>query len=548
MMVDLPDGALIYKHGSTFYVYINTEKVYLKDKGYNENKRMCIGKLSEDDKRKMIPNKNYNKLFADQYLPEAPERSDTLQAGLYVVLSKAMHEMSLDTLLDSAYGEDSFLMQDIVQYMIGCESNAMQYFPDYAYESVIHSERIHDDNEICEMFKKQSSQQHDYFLKNWNALHTDVRGVYISYDSTNMNTCARGVELAEYGAAKDDPDIPDVNFSLAYDQDNGTPYFYELYHGSIIDNTQCQFMVERAQQYGYHDVGFILDRGYFSSGNIKFFDKHHYDFIIMAKGNARFVQEAVDGVSERLRLTPFEDYLDEHEVYGKTIRGCLYPGDQKTRYIHIYYDEKKAAAEREAFLSRLHKMDEELDKRLEKKLTRKQDIKSYEKYYSLKFDDNGYFMAHKRKKQTVQKAMSRLGFFVLITSEKMSASEALDKYRHRDSIEKLFRTDKSYLGGKAFRVYTDISLESKTMETFIAIILRNDMFNRLKPLYQKDRKNFTVPEAIHQLNKLTITRNPDGKYYQKYAVTKRQKEILSVYGISEQSYASEIKKICQRIR
>ena len=114
MMVDLPDGALIYKHGSTFYVYFKTEKVYLKDKGYNENKRMCIGKLSEDDKRKMIPNKNYNKLFADQYLPEAPERSDTPQAGLYVVLSKAMHEMSLDTLLDSAYGEDSFLMQDIV--------------------------------------------------------------------------------------------------------------------------------------------------------------------------------------------------------------------------------------------------------------------------------------------------------------------------------------------------------------------------------------------------------------------------------------------------
>lgn len=546
MIVDVPAGALIYKKKAGFYVYVNTKLIYLKDKGYNENKRVCIGKLVEENAKKMITNKNYEKLYGKEELPEAPDQSDTLKTGLYVTLSKSMHDMSLDVLLDNAYGEDSPLMQDVVQYMISTEDNAMQYFPDYAFENAIHSDHVHSDDDIGEMFRRQTVKQHDYFLKNWNELHKDVHSIYISYDSTNMNTRAQGIELAEYGAAKEDPDIPDVNFSLGYDQDNGTPYFYELYHGSVIDNTQCHCMVDKAKRFGYSDVGFILDRGYFSTGNISYFDKNGYDFIIMAKGNAKFIQSAVDKVNEALRLTSYEDYLDEHGVYGKTVRGYMYPGDKKTRYIHVYYDERKAASEKEAFLSRLKRMDSELDKRLEKKLTRRQDIKEYRKYYNLKFDDNGYFEKYSRKKQAVQKAMNRLGFFVLVTSKKMNASEALNKYRHRDSIEKLFRTDKSYLGGKSFRVYTDEALESKTMISFLAIILRNDMYNRLRPLYQKDRKNYTVPEAIHQLNKLTITRDSDGRYYQKYAATKKQKAILKAYGLTEQEYAKEAEKIARR--
>ena len=129
----------------------------------------------------------------------------------------------------------------------------------------------------------------------------------------------------------------------------------------------------------------------------------------------------------------------------------------------------------------------------------------------------------------------------------MTASEALDKYRHRDSIEKLFRTDKSFLGMDALRVYTDESLESKTMLSFIAIIVRNDMFNRLKPLYAKDRKNYTVPAAIRELNKLSISIGSDGHYRQCYALTKKQKAILGVYGIAPSEYSAQIKQICNKL-
>lgn len=40
------------------------------------------------------------------------------------------------------------------------------------------------------------------------------------------------------------------------------------------------------------------------------------------------------------------------------------------------------------------------------------------------------------------------GYFCIITSEKMSAKDALLLYENRDASEKLFRGDKTYLGDK----------------------------------------------------------------------------------------------------
>jgi hypothetical protein len=42
------------------------------------------------------------------------------------------------------------------------------------------------------------------------------------------------------------------------------------------------------------------------------------------------------------------------------------------------------------------------------------------------------------------------------------------------------------------------------MLSFITIIIRNDLFNKLKLLYVKERKNYTIPAAIRELNKLSI--------------------------------------------
>ncbi|MFR7571347.1 MAG: hypothetical protein ACLUVM_00760 [Blautia faecis] len=52
--------------------------------------------------------------------------------------------------------------------------------------------------------------------------------------------------------------------------------------------------------------------------------------------------------------------------------------------------------------------------------------------------------------------------------------------KQRCIVEKLFRSDKSYLGNKSMRVYSDEALSSKVFIQFIALILRSRIYIALK--------------------------------------------------------------------
>jgi hypothetical protein len=49
----------------------------------------------------------------------------------------------------------------------------------------------------------------------------------------------------------------------------------------------------------------------------------------------------------------------------------------------------------------------------------------------------------------IEKEIHLCGYFVIVTSDKMSAQEAITLYKCRDISEKLFRGDQSYLGNKS---------------------------------------------------------------------------------------------------
>lgn len=50
----------------------------------------------------------------------------------------------------------------------------------------------------------------------------------------------------------------------------------------------------------------------------------------------------------------------------------------------------------------------------------------YEKLFKLKYDDNGYPESYKRNENEIQKEVDKLGFFVIVTSKEMTASEDMD--------------------------------------------------------------------------------------------------------------------------
>jgi len=391
--VKIPEvRAKIFQKTIKSVTYINYEydRVYKPEKKYNIPKRTTIGKLCDDDPGMMYPNANYLKFFPDAELPnevERTNRSSCLRIGTFLIIRKIIEEYKLDDMIGRIIGRDSGLFLDLAAYSIITENNAGQYYPDYAYNHPLFTEnmKIYSDAKVSDFLNNITVDQSITFLNDWNEARDHSERIYISYDSTNKSCQAGDVEIAEFGHSKNGQDKPVFNYSIAYDRNNREPLFYEEYPGSIVDISQLQYMLEKALGYGYKNVGFILDRGYFSKENIHFMDKCGYDFVIMVKGMKKIVNEMIienKGKFEDSRAHSIREY----KTNGMTVKGQLFPSDKEERYFHIYYSSRKYASEREMVEAKIDRMAKYLKKEEGKAATIGE---GFDKYFDLIYYHQG---------------------------------------------------------------------------------------------------------------------------------------------------------------
>lgn len=524
----------------TPYIYYSYEHNYSSEKGYTVPKSTSIGKCTDDEPDLMYPNTNFLKFFPSEELPETKggaHRSGCLRIGTYLVLRRIIAEYHLDEMIGNIIGKNSGLFLDLAVYSIIAENNAGQYYPDYAFNHPLFTDRmkIYSDSKVSAFINSITGDQSRAFLDEWNEKQDHSQKIYISYDSTNKNCQAGDIDFVEYGHPKEDTGAPVINYSVAYDRNNAKPLYYEDYPGSIVDVSQLQYMLEKAGGYGYKNVGFILDRGYFSKENIHYMDKYGYEFVIMMKGMKELVKSLVlevKGTFEEDRRYSIRDY----KVSGITVKKQLYPSDEKERYFHIFYNDRKRSSEHEAIEAKIDRMAECLHKHEGTKY----EIKGsgFAKYFDLIYYNKGKkdekFMYGRELCDVINEEIRLCGYFVIITSEKMTAAQALELYKSRDASEKLFRGDKSYLGNKSFRVHTSESVHAKIFIEFVALIIRSRFYTCLKEQMQKNgKKNYmTVPAAIRELEKIELIRQSDREYRMDYAVTATQKEILKAFNMT----------------
>lgn len=544
--VERPERTVTVKTKSATYVYLTNGVEYKKSKKRSEPKRTLIGKLNEDGM--LIPNQNYIDIYGQKvHLEIQQKRSDCISFGLKLLTDKITEKNQMKVLLQNIFDKDADKILDTACYMISSENNVMQYIDDYGYNHALFNKKVFDDSSVGRIFDNIQGRDIDLFIKAWVKIHSS-KNIYIAYDSTNMNTVAGNLELSEYGHAKDDDSLPQINLSLGYNLNDNTPLFYELYPGSIIDNYECKKMVERAKSYGCEQVGFILDRGYFSLNNIRYFNENNYNYLLMTKGNAKFIQAILNEYGSNLK-NGYSNYIEEHEIYGLTLKKDLF-NNNKPVYVHLFYNGIEAEKEKILINKRFYKCDQNLNMLVSQKIKREEDFTYYSKFYDLSYDDNGYFLAYRRNDKKIRQLIDTAGFFCLISSEDLSATEALDRYRNRDAVEKIFRMDKSYLGNDVFRVHNDTRLESKMFISFIALIIRNELCNVSRKLIKenKNSKNeFTVPRIIRQLERLNVTKYSDGNYRLRYALTKYFKTLLKEFDVDEAEYENYAKSVINEL-
>ena len=533
-----------FTKGGTTYVRYVAGRTYHPEKKYNIPNHKTIGKQSLTDQTMMIPNENYLKYFGDVELPELKvgvNRSSCIRIGAFLVIRKILEEYELPAILKKYLGiKDCGLFLDLAAYSIVAENNAAQYYPDYAYNHPLFTAGMHiySDSKVSDFFASVTDDQRIGFLNEWNSNRDHREKIYISYDSTNKNCQAGNIEMVEFGHAKDDKNLPVFNYSIAYDTYNREPLFYEQYPGSIVDISQLQFMLEKASGYGYRHAGFILDRGYFSKENIQYMDKCGYDFVIMVKGMNSFVSELIlenKGKFENSR----ECNIRQYKTYGMTVKKQLYASDTRERYFHLFYSDHKAAAEREQIDARMERMMRYLNSLKGQKVTIGE---GYKEYFHLEiYEEDGTFLFARERADVIERERDLGGYFAIVTSEKMTAKEALELYKSRDASEKLFKGDKSYLGNKSLRVQSDEAASAKIFVEFVALIVRCKMYTMLKDevfRMEKHPNYMTVPAAIRELEKIEMVRGLDGRYRMDHAVTATQKDILRAFHLD----AAAVKK------
>ena len=500
----------------------------------------------------MIPNENYRKYFPAEELPgERPSavRSSCLRIGAFLVIRKLLTVSGVsDALAQVLPPDDLGLFQDLMAYSIVTEGNAAQHYPCYAYSHPLFTAgmRISSDSRVSSFLQSLGPDQSSGFLDSWNRGRNRQGRVFVSYDSTNKNSQAGDLEMVEYGKPKEDRGLPVFNYSLVHDLGRREPLFYEEYPGSVVDVSQLQFMIGKARGYGYGDVCFILDRGYFSKENIGFLDATGFGFVLMVRGMAKLVSQlvlSVRGTFECRRASEIRRY----RTYGVTVRSKLYADDSCERFFHIYYSSGRDHAEREAVESRLERMGRYLKRNEGCDIAVSDSLRHY---YDLILDGSRLLCA-KERTEVIDRELELCGYFCIVTSEEMTATEALTLYKGRDESEKLFRGDKSYLGDRSMRVSGDESTAAKIFIEFAALIIRHRIYTSLKAAVLKNARkaNFmTVPAAIRELEKIEMVRLADGIYRLDHAVTATQKEILSAFGLDADFVKTSAAELSETLR
>ncbi len=476
------------------------------------------------------PSNEYQQPLEQELLP-APERADSLIIGSYVVIKAIINDYGLRDCLVAAIGEDKAdFTIDIASYLIVTEGNQAQHYPAYAWEHILFTKnmRIYSDSTLSRHLRIFTQGTISTFFNAWNEGIAKDKKVNISYDSTNKNIQAGDLEFAEFGHAKTDKGTKIINTAIAYDPENKLPLFYEAYPGSIPDVSQLTFAVDMASDLDYQNLRFIIDRGYFSIANIEYLDEKGYDFVLMVKGYKTLVAPMIQD-----KVGTFEKKIVNQisgDLFGITIQKEFCG---KQRHFHIYHSLSTGGQTSQNFLDNIDAMERTLTKQINHKFA---PTTEHSKFFNLNMS-KGDLISFSRNEQSIEEQLNLCGYFSIVTSEPMDAKTAYKLYSNRDGSEKLFCFDKTFLGSNSYRIHSDAALRGKMFIEFIALILRSRMYSLLKDelLNQgKSCKYLNVPAAIRELEKIRISRAPNGSYRFLYGLTKAQKQILSVFGISVQ--------------
>ena len=345
----------------------------------------------------------------------------------------------------------------------------------------------------------------------------------LMYDLTSFSSYSQMINLLEYGYNRDDEDLPQINLSMIVDKEKGIPVMYDIYPGSIVDITTLKNTIKKIEAYGVENYSLVMDRGFFSKGNIVELVHEQIPFIMPATMALKSVKELMSSVQKDIENPEFLHKFNKKPIFIKPV--IL---EQKEFKINGYcfYDPKRELEEKSTFYSRLYDVKEKLEETAipgwrNAPEVFKERAREMASFYSWKKIDNHFRIYI--KKNAVSQRVNRMGKFFLFYYGERDWVECLTYYKERDIVEKGFKAMKNDIQSLPLNTNKDSTTRGFIFVCFIGLIIRMRLLSMMRET--KIIENYTVESLLLELEKIRKIELQNG-VVMVTELTRKQKEII----------------------
>ena len=508
------------KTGTRYYLYEVTAE-WDPEKKRAKQKRRYLGPCEED-----------GTLIKEPVRKQVIVRSPSY--GPYYILDHIAKESGLDQTLCSIYGErdgKKLLALAIMGIADPCSVDLIEEAVDDTYlRELMDLEWSFEQSEVCRFLQRMgedAGSREELFSE------LSPKEGCVIFDIVCLGTDSEGLEYSEAGRKTRLTGSKQFNLGMVHSMADGLPFCYRTYPGSIADVVTLDVIVSDLQRMGCGPFEIVMDRGFFSAGNIEMMIERSSGFTVPIPARNRIQKLLISDSVKEIESPLNTDFLGDSSVRGYETRVVLEEGefnldDNGTIRAVVFQDDARRQIEVSTLYRRLNEMESflkgnDFDPYLPKKMSPRQ----LEIYNLLEVTDDDGRNSIERKRNAITAKENACGRFAVLTTSSLPWKDLMIEYRMRNEVEYDFSQLQSdlFVGIRGKSVQK--SAEGGLLVNFLSLRLRLMLLNRMKESGLTDE--MWIPKLMKIMKKLRITRV--GNEWRLNEVTKKQREVLSKLGI-----------------
>lgn len=508
------------KNGN-FYLY-DAVSVWNSDKKRSEQKRKYLGVCDEDGN-----------------LLSKSTKNRTIQSspvfGPYFLFKKLAEKMEIDNILTEIFGEEKgkrILALAIKGVVSPCTLNQMESEMEDTYlRELLGIKWSFEQSELCRFIQsigEDTGRREKIFER------LAPKDGCVLFDIVCLSTDSQHLEFSEAGRKTHLTNSKQINLGMIHSLNDGLPFCYRIYPGSVADVTTLDNIVTDLKAIGCNDVELEMDRGFFSLKNVQMMIERKMKYTVPVPASnilKLLISESVGNIESPLNTESLaKNIVRGYESGVEIIDNKFFKSDSanKIRAV-VFQDDARRNIESTTLYSRICELENELrNMKYDAYISKKLSDREVEILDLLELSEglDGKFVVE-RKRNAISAKENACGRFAVITTSDKNWKDLLIQYRKRNDVEYDFSQLQSDLLVGSKGKSSQKSADGGLFINFISLRLRLHLLNEMKRSGLLE--SMWIPDLLNILKKLKISHI--GNQWRLNEVTKTQRELFQKLGI-----------------